>query len=174
MVLQNGQNANADFHMMTNFRTDPNGTDASDTRTGDVAEPGRLVGQVFNDIYFERNPESLWYGEPRPIANIPVGIYARVDTVCPGGGTNCPTPNVNLPYDPNNWRLLKTVNDRARTARTRPSCRRPRRSTARSRRDPARACTWPVVDDPGTKANPNPNYNPNLLTATTPSRRGRG
>ena len=109
VVLQNGQNANADFHLMTNFRTDPNGTDASDTRTGDVAEPGRLVGQVFNDIYFERNPQSPWYGEPRPIANIPVGIYARVDTVCAGGGTNCPTPNVNLPYDPNKWRLLKTV-----------------------------------------------------------------
>ena len=87
--LQNGQNANADFHMMTNFRTDPNGRDASDTRTGDVAEPGRLVGQVFNDIYFERNPESPWYGEPRPIADIPIGIYARVDTVCPNGGANC-------------------------------------------------------------------------------------
>ena len=62
---------------MTNFRTDPNGADPSDARTGDVAEPGRLVGQVFNDIYFERNPKSPWYGEPRPIAGIPVGIYAR-------------------------------------------------------------------------------------------------
>ena len=25
-----------------------------------------------------------------------------------------------------------------------------------------------IVDDPGTKAHPNPNYNPNLLTANTP------
>ena len=42
--------------MMTNFRTD----------RGDVEEPGRVVGQVFNDIYFERNQMSPWYGEPRP------------------------------------------------------------------------------------------------------------
>ena len=87
---------------MTNFRTDPNGTDATDIRVGDVAEPGRLVGQVFNDIYFERDPQSPWYGEPRPIGDIPVGIYARVDTAGPDG-------NVNLPYDANNWRLFTTV-----------------------------------------------------------------
>src|SRR5262249_37941928 len=80
--LQDGQNANAHSCMMTNFRTDANGVDAADSRTGDVEEPGRVVGQVFNDIYFERNQNSNWYGEPRPIANIPVGIYARVDTVC--------------------------------------------------------------------------------------------
>ena len=85
--------------MMTNFNTDPNGTDPSDTRAGDVEEPGRIVGQVFNDIYFEHDPMSPWYGEPRPIANVPIGIYARVDTV----------PNVNQPYDPNRWRLIKTV-----------------------------------------------------------------
>ena len=28
VVLQNSQNANADFNLMTNFRTDPNGEDA--------------------------------------------------------------------------------------------------------------------------------------------------
>ncbi len=98
--LQNGQNANADFYMMTNFRNDPNGQVDADTHAGDVQEPGRLVGQVFNDIYFETNQDSPWYGEPRPIGGIPVGIYARVDT----------KPNVNLPYDENNWRLLTTVN----------------------------------------------------------------
>src|SRR6185437_4851621 len=103
VVLSNGQNANADFHMMTNFITDPNGTDPNDNRIGDVAEPGRLVGQVFNDIYFERDKQSPWYGEPRPIAGIPIGIYARVDTV----------PNVNQPYDENHWRLLKTVHTSA-------------------------------------------------------------
>src|SRR5215472_15262543 len=113
VVLNNQQNANADFFMMTNFRTDPNGVDAADTRTGDVEEPGRVVGQVFNDIYFERNQNSNWYGEPRPIANIPVGIYARVDTVCSGGGTSCPTPNVNEPFTRDNWRLIKTVNTSA-------------------------------------------------------------
>ena len=84
---------------MTNFITDPNGTDATDVRIGDVAEPGRIIGLVSNDIYFERDPKSMWYGEPRPIGGIPVGIYARVDTV----------PNVNAPYTPDNWRLLTTV-----------------------------------------------------------------
>ena len=44
--------------MMTNFRTDPNGEDPTDTRTGDVEEPGRVIGQVFNDIYFDRNQMS--------------------------------------------------------------------------------------------------------------------
>src|SRR5258706_12878604 len=37
VVLNNSQNANADFNMMTNFITDPNGANASDTRVGDVA-----------------------------------------------------------------------------------------------------------------------------------------
>jgi hypothetical protein len=158
IVLTNGLNANADFNLMTNFRTDPNGADDSDTRTGDVPEPGRLVGQVFNDIYFERNPQSPWYGEPRPIAGIPVGIYARVDTV----------PNVNQPFDANRWRLLTTVT-------TSPdgsfevlvpstetfNCPIPQ--------GPCPGMYLVTVDDPGTKEHPNANYNPNLLTATTPA-----
>ena len=158
VVLQNQQNANADFNLMTNFRTDPNGADPNDHRTGDVALPGRLVGQVFNDIYFERNPLSPWYGEPRPIAGIPVGIYARVDTL----------PNVNQPYDANNWRLLTTVT-------TSPdgsfevlvpstetfNCPIPQ--------GPCPGMYLVSVDDPGTKQHPNANYNPNLLKATTPA-----
>ncbi len=158
VVLQNGQNANADFFMMSNFNTDPNGTDPNDTRAGDVAEPGRLVGQVFNDIYFERNPASPWYGEPRPIGGIPVGIYARVDTV----------PNVNQPYTPDRWRLLKTVT-------TSPdgsfevlvpstetlNCPIPQ--------GPCPGMYLVTVDDPGTKEHPNANFEPNLLVATTPA-----
>jgi hypothetical protein len=168
--LQNGQNANADFFLMTNFRTDPNGTSDTDVRTGDVAEPGRLVGQVFNDIYFERNPESPWYGEPRPIGGIPVGIYARVDTVCPApdGGTNCPTPNVNLPYDPNRWRLLKTVTTSADGSFEAivPST---ETFNCPIPQGPCPGMYLIVVDDPGTKANPNPTFDPNLLVATTPA-----
>jgi hypothetical protein len=158
VVLQNQQNANADFNLMTNFRTDPNGEDPSDSRTGDVAVPGRLVGQVFNDIYFERNPASPWYGEPRPIAGIPVGIYARVDTV----------PNVNQPYDANNWRLLTTVTTspdgsfEALVPSTETfNCPIPQ--------GPCPGMYLVKVDDPGSKAHPNPKYNPNLLTATTPA-----
>ena len=62
----------------------------------------RLIGLVSNDIFFERDPKSMWYGEPRPIGGIPVGIYQRVDTAGSGG-------NANAPYDANNWRLFTTV-----------------------------------------------------------------
>ncbi|HSS10947.1 MAG TPA: hypothetical protein VLL25_13745, partial [Acidimicrobiales bacterium] len=157
VVLQNGQNANADFNMMSNFRNDPNGQDPSDTRTGDVAAPGRIIGLVSNDIYFERNPKSMWYGEARPIGGIPVGIYARVDTV----------PNVNQPYTPDNWRLLTTVY-------TSPE------GTYEALLPSTETLNCPIppgpcpgmylvkVNDPGTKAAPNAGYNPNLLTATSP------
>ena len=158
VVLENGQNANADFFLMTNFRTDPNGTNATDNRTGDVQPPGRLVGQVFNDIYFERNKTSPWYGEPRPIAGIPVGIYARVDTV----------PNVNQPYDANNWRLLTTVTTspdgsfEALVPSTETfNCPIPQ--------GPCPGMYLVKVDDPGSKEHPNATFNPNLLIATTPA-----
>jgi large repetitive protein len=158
VVLNNGQNANADFHMMTNFITDPNGSNPADTRIGDVAEPGRLVGQVFNDIYFETDPESPWYGEPRPIAGIPIGIYARVDTV----------PNVNQPFDPNVWRLLMTTTtspDGSFEALV------PSTETLNCPipQGPCPGMYLVSVDDPGSKAHPNANYNPNLLAATTPA-----
>jgi hypothetical protein len=158
IVLNNLQNANADFFMMTNFRTDPNGSDAADARTGDIAEPGRIVGQVFNDIYFERNQASPWYGEPRPIAGIPVGIYARVDTI----------PNVNQPYSPDNWRLMTTVYtgpDGAYEALL------PSTETFNCPipQGPCPGMYLVKVDDPGTTTHPNAGYNPNLLTATTPA-----
>jgi hypothetical protein len=165
--LGNQQNANADFFMMTNFRTDPNGEDANDVRIGDVLEPGRVIGQVFNDIYFERNKASAWYGEPRPIANIPVGIYARVDTVCPGGGTNCATPNVNAPFNANNWRLIKTLTTSADGSY---EALLPSTETLNCPipQGPCPGMYIAIVDDPGTKEHPNANYNPNLLTANTP------
>jgi hypothetical protein len=158
IVLQNQQNANADFNLMTNFRTDPNGTNPADTRTGDVQEPGRLVGQVFNDIYFDRNQMSNWYGEPRPIAGIPVGIYARVDTV----------PNVNQPYDPNNWRLLTTVTTSADGSFEAlvPST---ETFNCPIPQGPCPGMYLVTVDDPGRVGHANANFNPNLLVATTPA-----
>jgi Polysaccharide lyase family 4, domain II len=156
VVLQNGQNANADFFMMTNFPTDPNG-DGTTAATGDVAEPGRVIGQVFNDIYFDRNQMSNWYGEPRPIPNIPIGIYARVDTV----------PNVNQPFSPDNWRLIKTITTSADGAY---EILLPSTETFNCPipQGPCPGMYIAVVDDPGSKAHPNANYNPNLLTANTP------
>ena len=55
--------ANADFSLMTKFA---NGND--------VEIPGRIVGFVSDDIYFDNDKQSIWYGEARPIANIPIGI----------------------------------------------------------------------------------------------------
>jgi len=160
VVLTNGQNANADFNMMTNFITDPNGENPADTRIGDVAAPGRLIGLVSNDIYFERNQKSMWYGEPRPIGGIPVGIYQRVDTAGPGG-------NANPAFDANNWRLFTTVH-------TSPE------GTYEALLPSTETFNCPIpqgpcpgmylvkVNDPGTKQAPNAGYNPNLLTATSP------
>jgi hypothetical protein len=156
VVLQNGQNANADFNMMTNFNTDPNGTDPDDPRGGDVAPPGRIIGLVSNDIYFERDPKSIWYGEPRPIGGIPVGIYARVDTV----------PNVNQPYSPDNWRLITTVytSPEGTYEALLPST---ETFNCPIPQGPCPGMYLVKVDDPGTKAAPNPGFDPNLLTATS-------
>jgi large repetitive protein len=177
VVLQNGQNANADFFLMTNFRTDPNGKDASETRTGDVEEPGRVVGQVFNDIYFDRNQSSHWYGEPRPIADIPIGIYARVDIANNADncgvhdGSTCITSNKGasneVTYDQNRWRLIKTIKTGADgtyeillPSTETLNCPIPQ--------GPCPGMYIAIVDDPGSKAHPNSTYNPNLLTANTP------
>jgi hypothetical protein len=58
------QNANADFNLMTNFA---NGKD--------VSEAGRIVGLVTDNVAWERDIQSIWYGEPRPVGGLPIGIY---------------------------------------------------------------------------------------------------
>ena len=186
VVLNSGLNANADFNLMTNFRTDPNGKNAADTRTGDVEEPGRVVGQVFNDIYFERNQMSNWYGEPRPIAGIPIGIYARVDVQQANGsfsmtgkevgrdGGDAPT----VTYNGNKWRLITTVKTSADGAY---EALLPSTETLNCPipQGPCPGMYIAVVDDPGffdpatgagtaRKDHANGTYNPNLLTASTP------
>jgi hypothetical protein len=132
VVLKANQNANADFFLMTNEK---NGVE--------VATPGRVVGSVFDDIYFDRDVKSIWYGEPRPIKGIPVGIYdykfrlittlhtddnGAYTVVLPSTETfNCPIPQ-----------------------------------------GPCPGMYVAIVDDPGTKAHPNAGFNPNYLTANTP------
>ena len=124
--LQNQQNANSDFFLFAK-----NG----------VETPGRIVGLVSDDIYFTQDKQSIWYGEPRPIANVPIGIrdYAGrlittvktdeeggYEALLPSTETyNCPTPQGICPG-------MYVV----------------------------------VVNDPGDKANPNQNFNPNYLTAS--------
>ena len=95
VVLQNQQNANADFNLMTNFTTDPNGTDPSDTRIGDVQVPGRVVGLSLNDLVFDTNPASAMFGNNAAAPGLPVGIYARDMSRTQEAG--------------NHWRLFTTV-----------------------------------------------------------------
>lgn len=57
--LQAEQNPEANFFFFTD-----NG----------VQLPGRILGLVTDDINFDTDPNSMWYGEARPLRNIPVGI----------------------------------------------------------------------------------------------------
>ena len=129
--LKNDQNANADFFMMTNFA---NGKD--------VAEPGRIVGLVSDDIYFDTDQHSIWYGEPRPLANIPIGIRDS------------------------NWRLLTTVDTSAYGSY---EALLPSTETFNCPipQGPCPGMYIVVVNDPGDKDHPNPNYNPDYLTASS-------
>jgi Polysaccharide lyase family 4, domain II len=184
--ITNGQNANADFFLMTNFRNQPNGETGGDVWTGDVEEPGRVIGQVFNDIYFETNPQSVWYGEPRPIPNIPVGIYARVDVQQANGGFSITGRETGrdgagapvVTYDNNKWRWIKTVTTKADGSY---EALLPSTETLNCPipQGPCPGMYIAIVDDPGfldgTARMPgdvgyhaNANYNPNLLTANTP------
>jgi hypothetical protein len=111
VTLENHQNSNADFFLMTNQKTGV-----------DVEEPGRIVGLVSDDIYFDRDPQSIWYGEPRPIGNVPIGIrdYAgrllttvktdsngTYEALLPSTETlNCP-----IPQGPCPGMYIVTVND---------------------------------------------------------------
>ncbi|HZP40296.1 MAG TPA: SdrD B-like domain-containing protein [Candidatus Binatia bacterium] len=146
VVLQQGQNANADFHLMTNF---PTGVD--------VEQPGRLVGLVTDDIFFERNPQSVWYGEARPIGGIPIGIYQRVDTVPPTPGS---------PYTPDNWRLFTTVytSPEGTYEALLPST---ETLNCPIPQGPCPGMYLVKVNDPGTRERPNDGYNPNLRSQTT-------
>src|SRR5262252_5415732 len=82
--------------------------------------------------------------------------------------TNFRTPNVNLPYDPNKWRLLKTVLTGADGSYEAivPST---ETFNCPIPQVPCPGMYLVVVADQGTKANTNPTFDPNLLTATTPT-----
>ena len=105
VVLQNGQNANADFNMMTNFRTDPNGDGrqrhAHRRRRG--ARPRRRPGLQRHLLRDATSCPSGTASRGRS-PDIPVGIYARVDTV-----TRAARIVNQRRIDPNTWRLITTV-----------------------------------------------------------------
>ena len=147
VVLQNQQNANADFHMMTNFPTDPNGTNPADTRIGDVQEPGRVLGISLNDLKFETDPNSILFGDNAPVSGLPVGIYTRYDT------------------DPNHWRLFTTVttSDVGTYEALLPSL---ETLNCPIPQGPCPGMCRFLVDDPGTPNRPNLNYNPGFVRGT--------
>ena len=123
--LQAGQNPEANFW----FYAD-NG----------VQLPGRIVGLVTDDIFFETDPASIWYGEARPIRDVPVGIRDYSGRLITTVTTD----------ENGSWEVLlpstQTINCPI----------------------PQGICPglyMVVTNDPGDRAAPNPNFNPNYLTA---------
>ncbi len=78
IVLKNGANVNSDFFFLPD--TEGNGSDSYG-----VQEPGRWFGWVSDDINVDTDPNSIFYGEPRPVAGVPVTIrdfsYRALTTV---------------------------------------------------------------------------------------------
>ncbi len=162
--LKNQQNANADFFLTTNFpeaMQNPDVTPSDHPNPGGgVEEPGRVFGAIFDDINFETDPNSVWYGEPRPIGDLPVGIYG-IDACQKSDASQCPAPG-----DPQNWRLLTTVQSdpEGQYEALLPST---ETFNCPIPQGPCPGMYLFVVNDPGTKGHENANYNPNYLTATT-------
>jgi hypothetical protein len=152
--LQNQQNFNADFFLETNFTDtvlNPDIAPSHPDPVGNVEEPGRVIGAVFDDVYFDRDPQSVWYGEPRPIGNIPVGIYG-VDSPAPGHDVT-----------PDQWRLITTVTTDGEGAY---EALLPSTETFNCPipQGPCPGMYIVKVNDPGPKGHPNPNYNPAYTT----------
>jgi parallel beta-helix repeat protein len=129
--LKNGQNANADFFLMSN---QANGVD--------VEAPGRIVGFVPDDVYFERDKKSMWYGEPRALANIPIGVYDYTGRLLTTVKTDANGAYEVLVPSTDTW-----------------NCPIPQ--------GPCPAMYDVVVNDPGTPAHPNANFNPHYNTESS-------
>lgn len=112
VTLEDGQNPAADFFLFTDVDDDPTTNTAADgswNTVESVAPPGRIFGFVGDDLRFDTNPTSPWYGQPLALTNIPVGVYDYTgrlitmlhtdthgfyDVVLPSTQTyNCPTPS---------------------------------------------------------------------------------
>ena len=102
--------------------------------------PGRVVGVILNDVQFEVDPGNVLYGEGQG-EKAPVGVYDYAD------------------------RLITTVNSDENGAY---EVLLPSTYTA-SCPTPSGVCPGMykfVINDPGTKANPNAAYNPNIIGQT--------
>jgi SdrD B-like protein len=147
VVLRNQQNANADFNLMTNFPTDPNGADDTDTRIGDIQEPGRIAGIALNDLMFETDPNSVLFGDNAGSPGLSVGIYARYDD------------------NPDNWRLFTTVttSDIGTYEALLPSL---ETLNCPIPQGPCPGMYRFLVNDPGTPNHPNAGYDPGFVRGT--------
>ena len=111
----------------------------------DIQIPGRVIGLVTNDVAIDNDPQSLWWLNKRP-ESVPIGIYDRDPAV---GG-----------------RLIKTISsdEMGQYDVMLPS------TETMNCPTPAGICPgmyWFQVNDPGTKAHPNSNFNPNFITEGT-------
>jgi len=111
----------------------------------DIQVPGRVIGLVTNDVAVDNDPQSLWWLNKRP-ESVPIGIYDRDPSV---GG-----------------RLIKTIasDEMGQYDVMLPS------TETENCPTPAGICPgmyWFQVNDPGTKAHPNKNFNPNFITEGT-------
>ena len=112
VALDDGQNPAADFFLFTDVDDDPATNTAADgswNTVESVAPPGRIFGFVGDDLRFDTDETSPWFGQPLALPNIPVGVYdyngRRItmlhtdehgfyDVVLPSTQTyNCPTPS---------------------------------------------------------------------------------
>ncbi len=112
VTLDDGQNPAADFFLFTDVDDDPTTNTAADgswNTLESVAPPGRIFGFVGDDLRFDTDRTSPWFGQPLALPNIPVGVYDYTgrlmrmlhtdqhgfyDVVLPSTQTyNCPTPS---------------------------------------------------------------------------------
>jgi parallel beta-helix repeat protein len=106
----------------------------------EVPIPGRIVGVVLNDVQFEQDPSNPLFGEGEG-EKVPIGVYDYAD------------------------RRITTVDSDENGAY---EVLLPSTYTA-SCPTPSGVCPGMyklVVNDPGTKADPNPSYNPNVIGQT--------
>ena len=147
--LKNGQNVNSDTFVFPDSAANTPNASAPDQHQGNdgtgIQLPSRWFGWVSDDINFDTDPTSIFYGEPRAIPNIPVTIrdfsgrqlltvntdeYGYYEALLPAATSNenCPIPQGICPSE-----FIVTIDDPG--------------------------------DPPGKGFGPNANFNPNYLVS---------
>ena len=74
-TLQPQQNVGIDIFLFTDSDTDGDATTRTWRSNEAVPPPARFFGLVEDDIVINADPNSISYGEPRGVANVPIGVY---------------------------------------------------------------------------------------------------